>query len=77
MGSSKLDRLGFEGLFDIRVLQLYLLVDQFWLGEAHKGFSLNSSVSSSITRLGVISCLHLSSLLFKLYINCLLYMLMP
>ena len=28
-GSSTLDKLGLKGLFDIRVLQLYLLVDHF------------------------------------------------
>ena len=75
--SSKLSRLGLEGLFDIRVLQLYSLLDQFQLGGSHKGFSSSTLVSSSITRLNVILCLHLSSLLFKLYIYCLLYMLMP
>ena len=68
-------RLG--GSFVIRVLQLYPLMDQFRLGGLWRGFSPNSSVSSSITRLGVILCLHLSSILFKLYIYCLLYLFMP
>ena len=58
------NRLG--GSFVICVLQLYSLVDQFRLGGSRRGFSPSSSVSSSITRLGVILCLHLSSLLFKL-----------
>ena len=57
-------RLG--GFFDICVLQIYFLVDQFRLGGLRRGFSPSSSVSSSITRLGIIVCLHLSSLLFKL-----------
>ena len=57
-------RLG--GFFDICVLQIYFLVDQFRLGGSLSGFSLSSLVSSSITRLSVIMCLHLSSPLFKL-----------
>ena len=76
-GSSTLGRLDLEGLFLINVLQLYSLVDQFWLGEPQRDFSLSTSVSSLITCLGVILCLHLSSLLFKLYIYRLLYLLMP
>ena len=35
-----------------------------------RGFSPSTSISSSITRLGVILCLHLSSLLFKFFIYC-------
>ena len=61
-GSSTLSRLGLEGLFDIHVLQLYSLVDRYRLGGPRRGFSLSTSVSSLITRLGVILCLHLSSL---------------
>ena len=56
----RLTRLG--GSFVIHVLQLYSLVDQFQLGGPQKDFSPSSSVSSLITRLGVILCLHLSSL---------------
>ena len=52
----------------------YSLVDWFWLGGSRKGFSSSSSVSSSITRLGVILCLHFSSLLFKLSFYCQLWM---
>ena len=55
-------RLGLEGLFYICVLKLYSLVDRFQLGGPRRGFSPNSSVSSSITRLSVILYLHLSSL---------------
>ena len=62
------NRLG--GSFVICVLQLYSLVDQFRLGGSRRGFSPSSSVSSSITRLGVILCLHLSSILFKLSFYC-------
>ena len=76
-GSSTLGRLGLEGLFVIHVLQFYSLVDQFRLGGPRRGFSLSASVSFLITHLGVILYLHLSSLLFKLYIYCLLYILMP
>ena len=54
----------------------YLLVDQFRLGRSQRGFSLSSSISSSITHLGVILCLHLSSLTLVLYIYCLLFMFM-
>ena len=57
-------RLG--GSFVIYVHQLYSLVDQFRFGGSWRGFSSSSSISSSITRLGVILCLHLSYLLFKL-----------
>ena len=76
-GLSTLGKLCLEGLFDIHVLQLYSLLDQFQLGGLQRGFSSSTLVFSSITRLGVILCLHLSSLLFKFYIYCLLYMLMP
>ena len=61
-GLSILGKLGFEGLFDIHVLQLYSLVDRFQLGGPHKGFSPSASVSSSTTHPGVILRLHLSSL---------------
>ena len=65
-------RLG--GSFVICVLQLYSLMDRFRLGGSWRGFSPSSSVSSSITRLGVILCLHLSSILFKLFIYCSLWL---
>ena len=55
-------RLSLGGLFDIRVLQLYSLVDRFQFGGPQRGFLLSSSISSSITRLSVILCSHLSSL---------------
>ena len=44
------------------------LVDHFPFGGQQRGFLLSSSVSSSITHLGVILCLLLSSLLFTF--NC-------
>ena len=56
-------RLG--GSFVIRVLQLYSLVDQFQLGGSLRGFLPSFSISSLITCLGVILCLHLSSLLLN------------
>ena len=49
----------------------YSLVDQFRLGGSRKGFLPNSSISSSITRLGIIMCLHLSSLTIVLFFYCL------
>ena len=52
----------------------YSLVDRFQLGGSQRGFSLSSLVSSLITRLGVILCLHLSSLLFKLSFYCSLWL---
>ena len=61
-GLSILGKLGFEGLFDIHVIQLYSLVDRFRLGGPWRGFLPSTSVSSLITRLGVILYLHLSSL---------------
>ena len=51
-------------------------MEQFQLGGSQRGFLSSTSVSSSITHLDVILCLHLSSLLFKLYIYHLLYLLM-
>ena len=69
MGQTRLGR-----SFVIRVLQLYSLMDRFRLGGSWRGFSPSSSVSSSITRLGVILCLHLSSILFKLFIYCSLWL---
>ena len=60
----------FGGSFVIHVLQLYSLVDRFRLRGLQRGFLLSSLVSSSITRLSVILCLHLSSLLFKLFFYC-------
>ena len=61
-GSGTLGRLGLKGLFDIYVLQLYSLVDQFQLGGPWRGFSPSTLVSSSIVPLSVILYLHLSSL---------------
>ena len=61
-GSSTLGRLGLNGFFDIHVLQLYSLVDRFRLGGLQRDFSSSTSISSSITRLDVILCLHLSYL---------------
>ena len=52
----------------------YSLVDRFRLGGSRRGFSLSSSISSSITRLGVILYLRLSSLTLVLYFFCLLFM---
>ena len=51
----------------------YLLKDRFRLGGLRRGFSSSFSVSSSITRLGIILCLHLSFLILVLYIYCLLF----
>ena len=42
-GSSTLCKLGFEGLFDILVLQLYLLVDHFGL-EGHREVFMPSTL---------------------------------
>ena len=61
-GLGTLGRLGLKGLFNICVLQLYSLVDQFSLGGSWKGFSPSTSVSFSIIRLSVILYLHFSSL---------------
>ena len=60
----------FGGYFVICVLQLYSLVDRFRLGGLRRGFLPSSSVSTSITHLSVILCLHLSSLFFKLLFYC-------
>ena len=60
----------FGGSFVICILQLYSLVDQLRLGGSRRGFSPSSSVSSLITRLDAILCLHLCSLLFKLSFYC-------
>ena len=49
-------------------------MDQFRVGRPQKGFSPSTLLSSSITRLSVILCLYLSSLLVKLYIYRLLYL---
>ena len=54
-------------VFVIHVLKFYFLVDQFQLGGSRRGFSPSFLVSSSITHLSIILCLHLSSLLFNLY----------
>ena len=58
------------------MLQLYYLVDRLPLGGRQRGFSPSSSVSSSITRFGVILWLRLSSLTPVLYFYCLLFMFM-
>ena len=49
-------------------------MDRFRLEGSQIGFLPSSSVSSSITHLGVILCLHLSSLTLVLYIYCSLFM---
>ena len=59
-----------RGSFVIRVLQLYSILDRFRLVGLWRGFLPSSSISSSITHLGVILCLHLTSLLFKLSFYC-------
>ena len=64
------------GSFVIRVLQLYSLVDRLSLGRQQRGISSCSSVSFSITRLGVILCLPFSSLTLVLFFYCLLFMFM-
>ena len=61
-GLGTLGRLSLKGLFNICVLQLYSLVDQFQPGGPWKGFSPCTLVSSLIIRLNVILYLHLSSL---------------
>ena len=43
-GSSTLGRLGFEGLFDVLVLQLYSLVDHFGLKDYKEVFMLSTLV---------------------------------
>ena len=52
----------------------YSLVDRFRLGGSRRGFSLSSSISSSITHLSILLCLHLYSLLFKLFFYCSLWL---
>ena len=59
-----------RGSFVIHVLQLYSLVDRFRLEGSRRGFLLSFSVSSSITRLDIILCLHLSSLLLSFTLYC-------
>ena len=63
-----------EESFAIRVLQLYSLVDRFQLRGSQRGFSPSSLVSSTITRLGIILYLHLSSFTLVLHIYYLLFM---
>ena len=53
--------------FVIRVLQLILQWIDLPLGGRRRGFSLSFLISSWITRLGVILCLHPSSLIFDEY----------
>ena len=63
-GLSTLGRLGLEGLFDILVLQLYLLVNHFSYWRAVEKFLCRVLwFSSLITHHCVILCLHLSSLI--------------
>ena len=69
MGKTRL-----RGSFVIRVFQLYSLMDRFRFGGLQRGFLLSSSFSSLITHFGVILCLHISSLLFKLYFYCSLWL---
>ena len=75
-GSITLDRLDLEGLLLFVYSNFILQWIDLLLGEQRKGFSLSSSVFSSITRLGVILQLHLSSLILVLYFYCLLFMFM-
>ena len=51
-------------------------MDQFQLGGLQRGliFMSSSSIFSSITRLGIILCLHISSLLFMLFTYCSLWL---
>ena len=52
------------------------LIDRLLLGGRWRGFSLSSSVFSSITHRRVILCLHSSSLLFYLSFYCYIIMIM-
>ena len=74
--SSTLGRLGLEGLLIFMYFNFILQWIDLPLRGQRRGFSLSSSVSSSITRLGVILWLHLSSLTLVLYFYCLLLMFM-
>ena len=75
-GSSTLGRLVLEGLLLFVYSNFILQWIDLPLGGQRRGFSPSSSFSSSITRLGVILWLHLSSLTLVLYFYCLLFMLM-
>ena len=64
-----------------RVFLLFLYSNFFNSGSIStwrvtKSFSLSSLISSLITRLGIILCLHLSSLTLVFYIYCLLFIFM-
>ena len=74
--SSTLDRLSLEGLLLFVYSNFILQQIDLLLEGRRRGFSLSSLVSSSITRLGVILWLHLSSLTLVLYFYCLLFMFM-
>ena len=63
-------------VFNYSCTLTYLLVDRFRLEGSRRGFSSSSLVSSSITRLGVIFCLHFSSFTLVLYFYCLLFICM-
>ena len=75
-GSSTLGRLGLEGL----LLFMYSNFIFQWINFNFRGlqrcFSPSSLISTSITHLGIILCLHLSSLTLVLYFYCLLFMFM-
>ena len=66
VGARNLESLGVSGRLSLEGLYCYLfiptdfLVDHLPLRGRQRGFSPSSSVSSSITRAGVILCLHLS-----------------
>ena len=74
--SSTLDRLSLEGLLLFVYSNFILQWIDLLLEGRRRGFSLSSLVSSSITRLGVILWLHLSSLTLVLQFYCLLFMFM-
>ena len=61
-GSSTLGRLGLKSVFDFLVLKLYSILDRFFGLEVRREFFHRVLWFSSITRLGIILCLHLSSL---------------
>ena len=75
-GLSILGRLGLEGLLLFMYSNFILQLIDLPLGGQRRGFSPSSLVSSSITCLGVVLWLHLSSLTCVLYFYCLLFMFM-
>ena len=75
-GSRTLGRLGLKGFLLFVYFNFILQLIDLPLGGRQRGFSPSSSISSSITRLGVILWLHLSSLTLVLYFYCLLFLFM-